>query len=55
MVLILLAIRLAETLTGIYTNNDVGDVGPFTVLTPTPVANVIGEQDDVLWQALWWQ
>jgi hypothetical protein len=30
MVLLLLALLLAETLTGIYTNNDVADVGPST-------------------------
>src|SRR6516225_8064105 len=34
MVLLLLALLLAETLTGIYTNNDIADVGPFTELTP---------------------
>ena len=55
MVLLLLALLLAETLTGIYTNNDVADVGPFTELTPVPVANFITTLHDVLWQALWWQ
>jgi cytochrome b len=53
MVLLLLALLLAETLTGIYTNNDVADVGPFTELTPVPVANFITTLHDVvLWQAL---
>jgi len=52
MVLLLLALLLAETLTGIYTNNDIADVGPFTELTPAPVANFISTLHDVLWQAL---
>jgi cytochrome b len=52
MVLLLLALLLAETLTGIYANNDVADVGPFTELTPVPVANFITTLHDVLWQAL---
>jgi cytochrome b len=52
MVLLLLALLLAETLTGIYANNDVADVGPFTDLTPAPVANFITTLHDVLWQAL---
>jgi cytochrome b len=48
----LLALLLAETLTGIYANNDVADVGPFTELTPVPVANFITTLHGVLWQAL---
>jgi cytochrome b len=52
MILLLLVLLLGETLTGIYTNNDVADVGPFTELTPVPVANFISTLHDVLWQAL---
>ena len=52
MVLLLLALLLAETLTGIYINNDVADVGPFTELTPAAVANFITRLHDVFWQAL---
>ena len=52
MVLLLLALLLAETLTGIYINNDIADVGPFTELAPAPVANFITTLHDVFWQAL---
>ncbi len=52
MVMLLLTLLLAETLTGIYINNDIADVGPFTELTPAPVANFITTLHDVLWQAL---
>ena len=52
MVLLLLALLLAETLTGIYINNDIADVGPFTELAPAPVANFISTLHDVFWQAL---
>jgi cytochrome b len=52
MVLLLLALVLAETLTGIYINNDIADVGPFTELAPAPVANFISTLHDVFWQAL---
>ena len=52
MVLLLLALLLAETLTGIYINNDIADVGPFTELAPAPVANLISTLHDVFWQAL---
>jgi cytochrome b len=52
MVLLLLALLLAETLTGIYTNNDVADAGPLTEITPATVANFITVLHKVLWQAL---
>lgn len=52
MVLLLLALLLAETLTGIYINNDIADVGPFTELAPAPVANFISALHDAFWQAL---
>ncbi|HLI13910.1 MAG TPA: cytochrome b/b6 domain-containing protein [Alphaproteobacteria bacterium] len=52
MVLLLLALLLGETLTGLYVNNDVADVGPLTELVPAPVANLISALHDILWQAL---
>ena len=41
MVLLLLALLLAETLTGLYVANDIADVGPLTEFVPAPVANAI--------------
>jgi cytochrome b len=52
MVLLLLALLLAETLTGIYVGNDVADAGPLTELTPAPIANLITALHRLLWQAL---
>src|SRR5487761_1638043 len=52
MVLLLLALLLGETLTGIYSYNDVADVGPFTEMAPASVANFITDLHDTLWQAL---
>jgi cytochrome b len=52
MVMLLLALMLAETLTGIYVNNDVADQGPLTELVPAPIANLITDLHSILWQAL---
>jgi cytochrome b len=52
MVLLLLALLLGETLTGIYVGNDVADEGPLTELTPAPIANLITALHRLLWQAL---
>jgi cytochrome b len=52
MVLLLLALLLGETLTGIYVGNDVADEGPLTELTPAPIANLITALHRWLWQAL---
>jgi len=52
MVLLLLALLLGETLTGIYVANDVADQGPLTELTPAPLANLISALHRLLWQAL---
>lgn len=52
MVLLLLVLLLSETLTGIYINNDVADVGLFSELVPAPVANFITALHEVFWQAL---
>ncbi len=52
MVLLLLLLLLAETLTGIFINNDVADVGPFTALAPAWVDNLITDLHGILWQVL---
>jgi cytochrome b len=52
MVLVLLALLLGETLTGIYVGNDVADEGPLTELTPASIANLITALHRLLWQAL---
>src|SRR5271154_1386660 len=48
----LLALLLAETLTGIYVANDIADVGPFTGIAPAPVANAIDASHAILWNVL---
>jgi cytochrome b len=52
MVILLLALLLVETLTGVYVNNDVADVGPWTAMVPAPVANLVTDLHAVFWQAL---
>jgi cytochrome b len=52
MILLLLVLLLAETLTGIYVANDVADVGPLTEITPAQVANAITTAHGVLWNIL---
>jgi cytochrome b len=52
MVVLLLVLLLAETLTGLYVNNDVSDEGPFTELAPAAVANAITALHTILWDAL---
>lgn len=52
MVMLLLALMLGETLTGIYVNNDVADEGPLTELVPASIANLITDLHRILWQAL---
>lgn len=52
MVLLLLILLLAETLTGLFVNNDVADVGPFTTLAPAWVDNLVTDLHGILWQAL---
>ena len=52
MVLFLLALLLAETLTGIYVANDIADVGPLTEIVPAAVANAIDVAHAILWDAL---
>jgi cytochrome b len=52
MVMVLLALLLAETLTGVYVFNDVADEGPLTELTPAPIANAITALHSFFWDAL---
>jgi cytochrome b len=52
MVLLLLALLLAEVLTGIVDNNDIADAGPLTDLMPAPVADAISDLHALLWDAL---
>lgn len=52
MVLLLLALLLGQTLTGIIDNNDVADAGPLTDIMPAPVANGIDAAHTLLWNAL---
>lgn len=52
MVLLLLALLLAETATGLYVADDVADEGPLTALVPAAVANAITHLHRTLWDAL---
>ena len=52
MVVLLLALLLGETLTGLYVDNDVADEGPLTELVPARIANLVTTLHTVLWQAL---
>ena len=52
MVLLLLALLLAEALTGIYVVNDVADEGPLTEIVPSVVANLITDLHAYFWDAL---
>jgi cytochrome b len=52
MVLLLLALLLFETLTGLYVANDIADEGPLTEIVPAWVANAIAASHAILWDAL---
>ena len=52
MVLLILALLLGETLTGVFVANDVADVGRFTAMTPAGIANAIDAAHTLLWDAL---
>jgi cytochrome b len=52
MVLVLLALPLGETLTGIVVNNDVANDGPLTDVMPAKIANLLTDLHAVLWEAL---
>ena len=52
MVLILLALLLVETLTGLYVANDIADEGPMTEMAPAWLANAITASHAIVWDAL---
>jgi cytochrome b len=52
MVVLLLALLLAETLSGLYINNDVADAGPLTQFVPASIANAITLLHAILWDVL---
>lgn len=52
MVLLLLALLLAETLSGLYLNNDIADHGPLTDVVPAWLANTIEALHGLVWDAL---
>ena len=52
MVLLLLALLLAETLTGLYVANDIADEGPLTEVVPAWAANAIESSHAILWDVL---
>jgi cytochrome b len=52
MVLLLLVLLLAETLTGVYVANDMADEGPLTEIVPAWAANAIASAHAILWDAL---
>jgi len=52
MVLLLLALLLAEALTGLFVNNDVANDGPLTELVPSTIANFITDLHLYFWDAL---
>jgi cytochrome b len=51
-VVLLLVLLLAETLTGLYVANDIADEGPLTEFVPAPVANAISAAHAILWDVL---
>ncbi len=52
MVLLLLALLLAETLSGLYVNNDIADQGPLSQLVPAWLANAISALHGLVWDVL---
>jgi len=52
MVLLLLALLVGETLSGLYVDNDIANQGPLTELVPAPVANAISDMHSIFWDAL---
>jgi cytochrome b len=51
-VALLLALLLAETLTGLYVANDIADEGPLTEIVPARVADAISAAHAILWDVL---
>jgi cytochrome b len=52
MVLLLLALLLGETLTGVYIDNDIVNEGPLTEFIPARIANAIDALHGIFWNTL---
>jgi cytochrome b len=52
MVVLLLALLLVETLTGVYVANDIADEGPLTEIVPARAADAIASAHAIVWDAL---
>ena len=52
MVVLLLALMLIETLSGLYVANDIADEGPLTEIVPAWAANAIASSHAIVWDAL---
>src|SRR5665213_2285362 len=52
MVLLMLALLLGETLTGVVINNDVADDGPLTEVLPAKILTLITDAHALLWKVL---
>ena len=52
MVVLLLALLLVETLSGLYVANDIADEGPLTEIVPAWVANAIASSHAIVWGVL---
>ncbi|RQH06921.1 cytochrome b/b6 domain-containing protein [Paraburkholderia dinghuensis] len=52
MVLLLLALLLAETLSGLYLNNDIANEGPLSEIVPASIANAISAVHSYGWYVL---
>ncbi|MFP3556798.1 cytochrome b/b6 domain-containing protein [Paraburkholderia sp. SIMBA_049] len=52
MVLLLLALLLVETLSGLYVNNDIADEGPLSQVIPSWLANAISTLHGLVWDVL---
>lgn len=52
MVLLVLALLLVETLSGLYVNNDIADDGPLSELVPAWLANAISALHGLAWDLL---
>jgi cytochrome b len=52
MVVLLLALLLVETLTGLYVANDIADEGPMTEIVPARAADAIASAHAIVWDVL---
>jgi cytochrome b len=52
MVVLLLALLLVETLTGVYVANDIADEGPLTEIVPARAADAIASAHAIVWDVL---